>query len=177
MLAPLQQNAVICYTTDTMNSHWIEHHTTDELHLPYTVNTADAVFVPISLVAIQTYSAASTGCDWRMVRLLCTVLESRFLSEMVTLIPSEDSCVRLLLDSRLHHVITGVLTPSASQVNTAGLGDTTVVFMGGTVMVAGTAWSWKEGADTKSCGSLLLVTCKISNDYQLLININFDEVA
>ena len=73
-----------------------------------------------------------------MVRLLCTVLESRFLSEMVTLISSEDSCVRLLLDSRLHHVITGVLTPSASQVNTAGLGDTTVVSMGGTLMVAGT---------------------------------------
>ena len=72
------------------------------------------------------------------MRLLRLVLESKFLSEMVTLIPSGDSCVRLLLDSRLHHVITGVLTPSASQVNTAGLGDTTVVSMGGTLMVAGT---------------------------------------
>ena len=118
-----------------------------ELHSPYTVNTADAVFEPISLVALQTYSAASTGCDWRIVRLFCTVLESRFLLEMVILIPSEDSCVRLLLNSRLHHVITGVLTPSATQVNTAGLGDTTVVFMGGTVTVAGTAWCWMEGAD------------------------------
>ena len=84
-----------------------------------------------------------------MVRLLCTVLESRFLSEMVTLIPSEDSCVRLSLDSRLRHVITGVLTPSASQVNTAGLGDTTVVFMGETVMVAGTnVWRREGVADT-----------------------------
>ena len=86
------------------------------------------------------------------MRLLCLVLESRFLSEMVTLIPSEDSCVRLLLDSRLHHVITGVLTPSATQVNTAGLGDTTVVFMGVTVMVAGTGVGWKVGKDTESCG-------------------------
>ena len=77
-----------------------------------------------------------------MVRLLCLVLESRFLSEMVTLIPSEESCVRLLLDSCLHHVITGVLTPSATQVNTAGLGDTTVVSMGRTVTVAETE-VWK----------------------------------
>ena len=121
---------------------WMEHY---KLHIPYTVSTADAVFVPISLVGLQTYPAASTGWDWGIVRLLCTVLEVRFLSEMVTLIPSEDSCVRLSLDSRLHHVITGILTPSASQVNTAGLGDTTVVSMGGTVTVAGTAWSWKEG--------------------------------
>ena len=75
-----------------------------------------------------------------MVRLLRTVLESRFSSLMVTLIPSEDSCVRLPLGSRLHHVITGVLVvpPSATQVNTAGLDDTTVVIMGGTMMVAGT---------------------------------------
>ena len=80
-----------------------------------------------------------------MVRLLCTVLESRFSSEMVTLILSENSCVRLSLDSRLHHVMTGVGTPSATQVNTAGLGDTTVVFMGDTMMVAGTRSSWKEG--------------------------------
>ena len=108
------------------------------LYIPCTVNTADAVSETISLVATQTYSAASTGWDWRMVRLLCTVLESRFLPEMVTLTPSEDSCVRLLLDSRLHHVIAGVLTPSATQVNTAGLGDTTVVAMGGSVILAGT---------------------------------------
>ena len=115
------------------------------MYIPYTVNTADAVFEPISLVALQTYSTASTGWDWRIVRLLCLVLESRFLSEMVTLIPSEDSCVRLSLDSRLHHVITGVLTPSASQVNTARLGDTTVVSMGGTIMVAGTGvWNGKN---------------------------------
>ena len=80
-----------------------------------------------------------------MVRLLRTVFESRVSSVMVTLIPSEDSCVRLLLGSRLHHVITGVVTPSATQVNTAGLGDTTVVLMGGTMMVAGTSLSWKEG--------------------------------
>ena len=112
------------------------------LHIPYTVNTADAVSEAISLVALQTYSAASTGWGRRIVRLLCLVLESKFLFEIVTLIPSEDSCVRLLLDSRLHHVITGVLTPSASQVNTAGLGDTTVVSMGGTEMVAGTG-VWK----------------------------------
>ena len=115
------------------------------LHIPYTVNTADAVSEIISLVALQTYSAAAIGWGWRMVRLPCLVLESRFLSEMVTLIPSEDSCVRLSLDSRLHHVITGVLTPSASQVNTAGLGDTTVVSMGGTIMVAGTGvWNGKN---------------------------------
>ena len=122
----------------------------DQLYIPYTVNTADAeseanAFEPISLVATQTYSAVSTGWGCRMVRLLCLVLAVRFLSEMVTLIPSEDSCVRLLLGSRLHHVITGILTPSATQVNTAGLGDTTIVFMGETMMVAGTAWSWKEG--------------------------------
>ena len=116
-----------------------------KLHIPYTVNTADAVSEVISLVALQTYSAASIGWGWRMVRLLRLVLESRFLSEMVTLIPSEDSCVRLSLDSRLHHVITGVLTPSASQVNTARLGDTTVVSMGGTIMVAGTGvWNGKN---------------------------------
>ena len=121
------------------------------LHIPYTINTADAVSEVISLVALQTYSAASTGWDWRMVRLLCTVLESRFLSEMVTLISSEDSCVRLLLDSRLHHVITGVLTPSASQVNTAGLGDTTVVSMGGTVMVPGTGVGKEVGTDMELC--------------------------
>ena len=107
-------------------------------HLPYTVNTADAVSEVISLVTKQTYSAASTGRDWRIVRLLCTILESRFLPEMMTSTPSEDSCVRLLLDSRLHHVITGVLTPSATQVNTAGLGDTTVLSMGGIMIVAGT---------------------------------------
>ena len=124
------------------------------LYLPYTANTADAVSEPISLVALQTYSAASTGWDWRMVRLLCTVLESRFLSEMVTLISSEESCVRLSLDSRLHHVITGVLTPSATQVNTAGLGDTTVVFMGGSVTVAGTEVWRREGVgDTGLCGA------------------------
>ena len=116
---------------------WMEHY---KLYLPRTVRTADAVSEPISLVATQKYSAVSTGWGRKMVRLLCLVLESRFLPEMVTLIPSEDSCVRLLLDPRLHHVITGVLTPSASQVpvNTAGLGDTTVVSMGGTVTVAGT---------------------------------------
>ena len=122
------------------------------LHIPYTVSTADAVSEVISLVATQIYSAASTGCDWRMVRLLCLVLESRFLSEMVTVIPSEDSCVRLSLDSRLHHVITGVLTPSASQVNTAGLGDTTVVFMGGTVTVAGTGVGKEGGTNMESHG-------------------------
>ena len=116
--------------------------TVQKLYIPYTVNTADAVSEAISLLALQTYSAASTGWGWRIVRLLCLVLESKFLSEMVTLIPSEDSCVRLLLESRLHHVITGVLTPSASQVNTAGLGDTTVVSMGGTEMVPGTG-VWK----------------------------------
>ena len=76
-----------------------------------------------------------------MVRLLCTVLESRVSFEMVTLTPSEDSCT---LDSRLHHVITGALTPSATQVNTAGLGDTTVVSTGEIVMVAGTGVG-KEG--------------------------------
>ena len=106
-------------------------------YLPYTVNTADAVSEVISLVAIQTYSAVSTGWGCRMVRLLCLVLAVRFLSEMVTLIPSEDSCVRLLLSSCLHHVITGILTPLATQVNTAGLGDTTIMFIGETVMVAG----------------------------------------
>ena len=84
-----------------------------------------------------------------MVRLFCTVFESRFSSEMVTLIPFEDSCVRLSLDSRLHHVMTGVVTPSATQVNTAGLGDTTVVFMGETMMVAGTRVGRKVGADKK----------------------------
>ena len=109
-----------------------------KLHIPYTVNTADVVSERSSLVALQMYSAASTGWGRRIVRLLCTVLESRFSSKIVILIPSEDSCVRLSLGSRLHHVITGVLTPSATQVNTARLGDTTVVFMGGTVMVAGT---------------------------------------
>ena len=113
----------------------MEHY---KLHIPYTVSTADAVSEAISLVATQTYSTASTGCDWRIVRLLCLVLESRFPSEMVTLIPSEDSCVRLLLNSRLHHVITGVLTPSATQVNTAGFGDTTVLSMGGIMIMAGT---------------------------------------
>ena len=71
---------------------------------------------------------------------------------MVTLIPSEDSCVRLLLGSRLHHVITGILTPSASQVNTAGLGDTTVVSMGGTVMVDETGVGRKVGKDSESYG-------------------------
>ena len=79
-----------------------------------------------------------------MARLLRTVLESRVSSVMVTLIPSEDSCVRL--GSRLHHVITGVVTPSATQVNTAGLGDTTVVFMGRTMMVAGTRAGMEEAA-------------------------------
>ena len=69
---------------------------------------------------------------------------------MVTLIPSEDSCVRLLPGSRLHHVITGVLTPSATQVNTAGLGDTTVVSMGGTVMVDETGVGRKVGKDSES---------------------------
>ena len=121
-------------------------------YLPYTVNTADAVSEVISLVATQTYSAASTGWGCRMVRLLCLVLESRFLSRMVTLIPSEDSCVRLLLNSRLHHVITGAVTPSATQVNTAGLGDTTVVFMGETMMVAGTGVGRKVGKDSESYG-------------------------
>ena len=120
--------------------------------LPYTVNTADAVSEASSLVATQTYSAASTGWGRRMVRLLCLVLESRFLSEMVILIPSEDSCVKLLLDSRLHHVITGILTPSASQVNTAGLGDTTVVFMGETMMVTGTGVECKVDKDSESYG-------------------------
>ena len=120
------------------------------LHIPYTVSTADAVSEAISLVALQTYSAVSTGWDWRIVRLLHLVLESRILSEIVILISSEDSWVRLLLDSRLHHVITGV-TPSASQVNTAGLGDTTVVFMGGTVMVAGTEVGKEVGTDMEVC--------------------------
>ena len=113
----------------------MEHY---KLHIPYTVNTTDAVSEAISLVATQTYSTASTGRDWRIVRLLCLVLESRFLPEMMTLTPFEDSCVRLLLDSRLHHVITGVLTPSATQANTAELGDTTVLSMGGIMIVAGT---------------------------------------
>ena len=87
-----------------------------------------------------------------MVRLLCTVLESRFSSEMMALIPSEDSCVRLSLDSRLHHVMTGVVIPSATQVNTAGLGDTKVVFMGETMMVAGTKVGKKVGAHTEYNG-------------------------
>ena len=115
-------------------------------YLPYTVSTADAVTEASSLVATQTYSAASTGRGWRMVRLLCTVLESRVSSLMVTLIPSENSCVRLPLGSRLHHVINGVVTPLATQVNTAGLGDTTVVSMGGTMIVAGTRVGRKVGA-------------------------------
>ena len=84
-----------------------------------------------------------------MVRLLHTVLESRFSSLMVTLIPSEDSRVRLPLGSRLHHIITGVVTPSATQMNTAGLGDTTVVSMGGTMMAAGTRVRRKVGVDTE----------------------------
>ena len=84
-----------------------------------------------------------------MVRLPCTVLESRFSSLMVTLIPSEDSRARLPLGSHLHHVINGTVTPLATQVNTAGLGDTTVVSMGGTMMVVGTRVGRKVGADTE----------------------------
>ena len=122
------------------------------MHIPYTVNSADAVSEANALVATQTYSAASTGWGCRMVRLLCIVLESRLLSEMLILISSEDSCVRLLLNSRLHHIITGILTPSATQVNTAGLGDTTVVSMGGTMMVAETGVEWKVGKDSESYG-------------------------
>ena len=111
----------------------------DQLYLPYTVSTAEAMsVVASSFQATQAYSAASTAWGWRMVRLLCRVLGSRSSSVIVILTPSEDSCVRLLPDSRLHHVITGVRTPSATQVNTAGLGDTTVVLMGGIMMVAGT---------------------------------------
>ena len=136
---------------------WIDECYSTKFYLPYTANTADAVSEAISLVPTQTYSAALTGWDCRMVRLLCTVLESRFLSEIVTLISSEESCVRLLLDSRLHHVITGVLTPSASQVNTAGLGDTTVVFMGETVMVAGTRVGRKV---VQSCDGDKNLACK-----------------
>ena len=120
-----------------------------DCYLPYTVSTADAVTEASSLVATQTYSAASTGRGWRMVRLPCTVLESRVSSLMVTLIPSEDSRARLPLGSRLHHVINGTVTPLATQVNTAGLGDTTVVSMGGTMIVAGTRVGRKVGADTK----------------------------
>ena len=120
-----------------------------DCYLPYTVSTADAVTEASSLVATQTYSAASTGRGWKMMRLVCTVLDSRFSSEIVTLIPSDDSCVRPPLGFRLHHVITGVLTPSATQMNTAGLGDTTVVSIGGTMMVAGTRIGRKVGADTK----------------------------
>ena len=60
--------------------------------------------------------------------------------------------MRLLLNSRLHHVITGILTPSATQVNTAGLGDTTVVSMGGTVMVDETGVGRKVGKDSESYG-------------------------
>ena len=84
-----------------------------------------------------------------MVRLLRTVLESRFSSLMVTLIPSEDSRVRLPLGSHLHHVINGTVTPSATQMNTARLGDTTVVSMGGTMMAAGTRVGRKVDADTE----------------------------
>ena len=93
-----------------------------------------------------------------MVRLLCTVLESRVSFEMVTLTPSEDSCT---LDSRLHHVITGVLTPSATQINTAGLGDTTVVSMGEIVMVAGTGVGWK-----------MVQSCDGDNDFDMQIYCN-----
>ena len=107
-------------------------------YLPYTVSTAEAMSVASSLLATQMYSAASTGWGWRMVRLLCRVLESRSSSVIVILTPSEDSFVRLLSDSHLHHVITGVSTPSATQVNTAALGDTTVVLMGVIMMVIGT---------------------------------------
>jgi len=110
----------------------------DQLHLPYTVSTAEAMSVARSLLTTQTYSAASNGWGRRTVRLLCRVLESRSSSVMVILTPSEDSCVRLLSDSHLHHVISGVRTPSATQVNIAGLGDTTVVLMGGIMTVAGT---------------------------------------
>ena len=81
-----------------------------------------------------------------MVRLLRTVLESRFSSLMMTLVPSENSCVRLPLGSHLHHVINGTVTPSATQMNTAEVGDTTVVFMGRTMMVVGTRVGRKVGA-------------------------------
>ena len=54
--------------------------------------------------------------------------------------------MRLLLNSRLHHVITGILTSAAAtQVNTAGSCDTTVVFMGAIMMVAGTGVGRKVG--------------------------------
>ena len=60
--------------------------------------------------------------------------------------------MRLSLDSHLHHVMTGVVTPSATQVNTAGLGDTTIVLMGETMMVAGTKVGRKVGAHTEYNG-------------------------
>jgi len=86
------------------------------------------------LLATQTYSAASTGWGWRMVRLLCSVPESRLSSVIMILTWCDDSCVRLFC---LHHVISGVRTPLATQMNTAGLGDTTVVLMGGIMIVVG----------------------------------------
>ena len=118
------------------------------------------------MVAIQTYSAASIGRGWRMVRLLRAVLESRFSSLMVTLILSEDSCVRLPLGSSLDHVIIGTVTPSATQMNTAGLGDTTVVSMGGTMMATGTRARRKVGADTEKWFKIvaheLILVCNFS---------------
>lgn len=104
------------------------------MHVPCTVSTAEATSAPASFMAKQKYSAASSGSGWRSVRVLLSVLWSSVISVIVVLMSFVYSGVRL---GPFIHDMRGNGTPVAIQVNIAGLGDTTVAFVGSLVMVGG----------------------------------------
>ena len=73
------------------------------------------------------------------VSVLMTVLRSLGVTLIVTIsIASVTSVTSVSVVSYLHHVMVGVGTPSASQVNTAVSGDVTITSTGGVVILGAT---------------------------------------
>ena len=70
------------------------------------------------------------------VSVLMTVLESLVVTSIVTF--STASVTSVSVVSYLHHVMVGMGTPSASQVNTAVSGDVTITSTGGVVILGAT---------------------------------------
>ena len=68
------------------------------------------------------------------VSVLMTVLESLVVTSIITF--SIASVTSVSVVSYLHHVMVGMGTPSASQVNTAVSGDVTITSTGGVILGA-----------------------------------------
>lgn len=105
------------------------------------MRTAACASVPSRFEARHVYSLAANVTVKKKLTVLTVVLSSGRVDVTVTELPGATSGSSIsMLSTILVHVISGAGTPSAVQVRVALLGDTTVVSLGGVVMLAGTVY-------------------------------------